>query len=157
MLTLPTSLTIPPTDTVVKWSDVVEDTSPTGMYDINTGIITVPKAGLWQISVTVAVSQNGSPGIPSRFYQHLLIMNKSTDGDGYSFRLMDVYQRRWTSAIEVQHQLILRSSDITRLATGERLTIDMLTYNFDGGTAAVDTLIGGGFCLNCISLTRLGN
>jgi hypothetical protein len=149
------STIIPAGDTVIRWPNVREDTH--NMYNPTTGVTTVPSDGLWEMTVKVLINQSAAgSGQPAAFYQHILSINKNTPWpDGNTTLFADFLQEHFLMP-QLPKQVVLQYSGIIRLSEGDELTFNVVSVTFSPTTLR-DTGIGAGFCLNCMTMTRIGS
>jgi len=138
----------------IFWDVVVEDAA--GMYNPLTGEATIPEGGLWSIEARVSIDQDAMTGFPAAYYQHILAISKSIPfPDGFTIRFIDFFQERLATP-GLTRQVMLQGNETIRLTAGDRVQIQVFTTILSPITP-VDTDISGTVCLNCWTMTRLGD
>lgn len=148
-----------PISTPIMWDTVVEDAS--SMYNVGTGIITIPKDGLWQIHTRVTINEASMANFPASFFQHIIILSKNTPfPDGFTIRFIAIYQDNFTinvPPILVVKQVPMQGTEVIRLSAGDELSVQLSSTTFAPVAGSVSTAISGTVCLNCCTFTRLGD
>ena len=142
---------IVPANTPIMWDTVHEDAADM----LSAGLITLPNDGIYEVEAHVSIQQSGMTNFPASFYQHILVLSKSTPfPEGLAWRFISFYQDRF-AAPALEKQVSMNAIETFRAAAGETVSLQLSTTTFAPVFGTVSTQIAGVAGLNNFTLRQV--